>query len=175
MTKDNSTFSFLYEKEKRKMKKAKPVRVSKTIMSHLMMPNDANSHGTVHGGTILKLVDIIAYVCSSRHAENPTVTASIDKVDFKEPVRIGELVILHASINYVGRTSMEVGVRVEAEDIIKCKKRHTSTCYLTTVSVDKRNRPKKVPRLIAETPEEIRREREAEKRREVRLMGIWKH
>jgi len=102
--------------------KSKPTKDSITTMSRLMRPANANISGFVHGGDILKLVDIIAYVCSSRHSGKRCVTASIDKVNFLSSIKIGELVNLYASVNYVGKTSMEVGVRVEAENLRTGKK-----------------------------------------------------
>lgn len=148
--------------------KSKPVKSSITTMSQLMRPANANLAGFVHGGDILKLVDIIAYICSSRHSGKRCVTASIDKVNFWSPVKIGELVNLYASINHTGNTSMEVGVRVEAENLLTCKKRHTNSCYVTMVAVDNKNKPTKVPKIIPQTPEQKTRYTQAEARRKLR-------
>ncbi|MCH7567948.1 MAG: acyl-CoA thioesterase [Nanoarchaeota archaeon] len=150
--------------------KPKPTKESITIMSHLMMPADANTVGFVHGGVILKLVDIISYICASKHSGKYCVTASIDRVNFLQPIRIGELVILYASVNYVGNTSMEVGVRVEAENLRSGKRRHTNSCYVTMVSVSNKGKPIKAPKVIPQTKEEKLRYEEAEKRRKERLM-----
>ena len=154
--------------------KAKPVADSKTIMSQLMMPTDSNSKGYVLGGTILAIADKVAYVCATRHAGNYCVTASVERVDFHEPIKIGELVTFMASVNFVGKTSMEVGIRVEAETLPECKKRHTNSIYMTMVALDKNNKPTKVPRLILKTKEEKRRFKEGEKRRKLRLERLKK-
>lgn len=149
--------------------KSKPTKDSITTMSRLMRPANANISGFVHGGDILKLVDIIAYVCSSRHSGKRCVTASIDKVNFLSPIKIGELVNLYASVNYVGKTSMEVGVRVEAENLRTGKKIHTNSCYVTMVAVNEKGKPTKAPKVIPQTAEEKSRYKEAEQRRKSRL------
>src|SRR3989338_6436063 len=130
---------------------SKKVSESRTEMSQLMMPQNANMFGTVYGGTILSIADSVAYVCASRHAGPSCVTVSVDQVDFRHPIRIGELVNFKASVNYVGRTSMEVGIRIEAENLKTGKKRHTNSCYITMVSLDESGKPTPVPRLICET------------------------
>ena len=117
----------------------------------------------------MKLIDNAGGVTATRHAQANTVTASIDRLDFHHPVFIGDLVTLKASLNLVGRTSMEVGVRVEAENMITRKSRHTSSAYLTYVALDKDGKPMILPELILETDEELRRNREAQARREYRL------
>jgi acyl-CoA hydrolase len=150
------------------MKRGKPVKASITTMSQLMRPANANLAGFVHGGDILKLVDIIAYIASSRHSGKGCVTASIDKVNFWSPIKIGELVHLYASVNYVGDTSMEVGVRVEAEELLTCKKRHANSCYVTMVAVNDKGKPVKSPKIVPETPEQKKRHKEAEQRRKLR-------
>jgi acyl-CoA hydrolase len=134
-----------------------------------MMPQHANNLGHVFGGVILAMMDRTAAVAAVRHARLPCVTASIDRVDFREPIYVGDLVVMRASVNYAGRTSMEVGVRVEAEDLLTGRRRHTNSCYLTFVAVDRAGRPVEVPDLIPETPEEVRRYREAADRRRRRL------
>ena len=139
------------------------------VISHVMMPNDANPSGNVHGGTIMKLIDQIATVVAMRHARCIAVTASIDRIDFHYPVLVGNLLTLKASINMVGNTSMEVGVRAESEDLFSGEVRQTASAYLTLVALDKNRRPKKVPSLIIETQEEIRRNEEAKERRKMRL------
>ena len=143
---------------------AKKVAESKTEMSQLMMPQHANFAGTVYGGTILSIVDSVAYVCAARHAGPSCVTVSVDRVDFREPIRIGQVVTFLASVNYVRRTSMEIGIKILAEDLLTGEKRHTNSCYFTMVCVDENRRPKEVPRLIPETDEEKRRYAEGEKR-----------
>ena len=134
-----------------------------------MMPQHANLLGNVFGGVILAMMDTAAAISAIRHARTPCVTASVDRVDFREPVHVGELVIMKSSVNYVGRTSMEVGVRVETEDLRTGARRHTNSCYLTFVAVDSNGQPAEVPRLKLETPEEIRRNAAAKERRNRRL------
>jgi acyl-CoA hydrolase len=138
-------------------------------MTELMMPNMANVLGNVFGGVILSLVDRVAAVAAIRHARNPCVTVSIDRVDFHEPIHVGELVVAHSSVNYVGRTSMEVGVRVEAENLVTGEKRHTNSCYLTYVAVDSNGRPVSIPAVRPETDAEKRRFEGAKARRARRL------
>ena len=154
------------------MKRAKPVSVSKTILSMQMMPVDANPMGNVHGGTILKLVDTAAAVAALRHARTNVVSASIDRMDFYHPVYVGNLLILKASVNYAGRTSMEVGVRIEAEDLKTGKVTHTGSSYITYVALDEKGKPTPVPQAVPETPEEKRRWREGKARREQRLRDL---
>ncbi len=134
-----------------------------------MLPVDANPMGNVHGGTILKLVDLAAAVSALRHARATVVTASIDRMDFYHPVYVGNLVSLKASVNYTGTTSMEVGVRIEAEDLKSGKITHTGSSYLTYVAIDENGRPVEIPDVVPETPEEKRRWREGKERRAERL------
>jgi acyl-CoA hydrolase len=134
-----------------------------------MMPQNANLLGHVFGGVILGMMDKTAAIAAFRHARSVCVTASIDRVDFREPIHVGDLVVMKASVNFVGRTSMEVGVRVEAEDLITGRRRHTNTAYLTFVAVDRNGRPVDVPPLVAETPSEQRRYAAAQERRRRRL------
>ncbi len=117
----------------------------------------------------MKLIDTAAGVVAKRHAGSNVVTASIDSLDFHHPVYVGDVVFFKASINYVGNTSMEVGVRVEAENPITGEIRHTASAYLTFVALDETGKPRKVPHLILETEEEKRRHKEAERRRQIRL------
>jgi acyl-CoA hydrolase len=144
-------------------------RESESTISELMMPNQVNGLGHVFGGEILSMVDRVAAVAAMRHAGGPAVTASIDRVDFREPIYAGELVVCRARVNYVGRTSMEVGVMVEAENLLTRRRRHTNTCYLTFVAIDEHNTPVPVPPLLLETEEDRRRFREGELRRQARL------
>ena len=148
---------------------ARPVSQSKSVMSELMMPNMANNHGNVFGGVILSLVDRIGAVAAIRHARRPCVTVSMDKVEFLEPIHLGELVTAKASVNFVGRTSMEVGVKVEAENLLTGSRRHTNSCHVTYVAIDDRSRPVPVAGLIPETEEEKRRYTRAEERRRRRF------
>jgi acyl-CoA hydrolase len=137
-------------------------------MTQLMVPQWVNLHGTVHGGYILMLVDQIAYVVASRHAGRPTVTASFDEVNFRSPIHVGDIVTLHARVNLVGRSSMEIGVRVEAEDLLTREVRHTNTCYVTMVAVDDRGQPVPVPGLRLESDDERARSERAGERRRLR-------
>ena len=147
----------------------KPVRESQHETSELMMPHHANNLGHVFGGVMLSMMDKTAAVAAFRHCRLNVVTASIDRVDFREPIHVGDLVVMKASVNYVGRTSMEVGVRVEAEELLSGRRRHTNSCYLTFVAVDRNGRPIDVPGVAPETPDELRRFQAAEQRRKVRL------
>src|SRR4051812_17895114 len=134
-----------------------------------MMPGDANNMGHVFGGVIMSMMDKCAAISAFRHCRAPVVTASIDRVDFREPIHLGDLVVMKASINYVGHSSMEVGVRVEAEDLLTGRRRHTNSCYLTFVAVDRNGRPIEVPELQPETDAELRRHAAAQARRRRRL------
>ena len=139
------------------------------------MPMDANSAGNVFGGEILRLIDEVASVVALTHARTNVVTASVDRMDFYSPVYIGDLLRLSASINFVHRTSMEVGVRVEAENPLTGEVRHTGTCFLTYVGLDKNRKPAILPELRLETEEDKRRWTEAEERRRARLREIGRH
>jgi len=148
---------------------SKRVSESSVVMSQLMTQQDTNLAGNVHGGVIMKLIDTTAGVVAVRHAKMNVVTASIDRLDFHTPIFTGDLVTLRASVNLVGRTSMEVGVRVEAEDLISGKSRYAASAYLTYVALDINGKPTAVPELILDTDDEIRRNREAKLRREARI------
>jgi uncharacterized protein (TIGR00369 family) len=147
----------------------KRVRESMVVMAQQMNPHDANPAGNVHGGVIMKLIDTAASVVAVRHARFNTVTASIDRLDFHNPVFVGEFVTLRASLNLAGRTSMEVGVRVESENLMTSERRHTASAYITFVALDRNGQPTLIPPLIVESDEEKRRTREAKARRETRL------
>ena len=147
----------------------RPVRATQHETAQLMMPQHANVLGHVFGGVVLSMMDTTAAVSAIRHARLACVTVSVDRVDFREPIHVGDLVIMKSSVNYVGRTSMEVGVRVETENLLTGVRRHTNSCYLTFVAVDRNGRPVTVPALRPETPEEIRRYDAAKQRRERRL------
>lgn len=137
-------------------------------MTVLMTPDMANFSGNVHGGAILKLLDQVAYACASRYAGQYVVTLSVDQVTFKQPIHVGELVSFHASVNYAGSTSMEIGIRVVAENIRARSVRHTNSCYFTMVAVDEYGRPVSVPALDLLTETELRRFEEAKQRRALR-------
>ncbi len=155
------------------MPKGKKVSESCVQTAQVMLPPDANPAGNIHGGSIMKLIDEIGGIVSKKHCRTNVVTASMDRLDFHEPVFIGELVTLSASVNYVGTTSLEVGVRVEAENLMTGNIRHTNSAYLTFVALDENRQPMKIPRLIPETNEEKRRFREgglrAKRRKELRF------
>jgi len=145
------------------------VRDSEVVLHHFMMPEHANPLGNVHGGIIMKLVDEAGGLCAMRHAQRPAVTIAIDSMTFHSPVHVGDLVMLSASVNYVGRTSMEVGVRVVAENPITGEQTHTNSAYLVYVALDERGKPTAVPRLVLETDEERRRWNAAKERQTQRL------
>jgi acyl-CoA hydrolase len=141
-------------------------------MTELVLPNDANILGNVLGGKVLHLIDIAAAVCAHRHCRRQVVTASMDRVDFLHPVKIGQVMILHASVNYVGRTSMEVGVKVESEDLMTGSREKTASAYTTFVALDEEGRPARVPPLIREGAEQERRFQEGSARREQRMAEL---
>ncbi len=147
----------------------KKVKDSTVVMAQVMNPQDANPAGNVHGGVIMKLIDTAAGAAAIKHARSNCVTASIDRLDFHNPVFIGDLVTVRAGVNYAGRSSMEVGVRVESQNLFTGETRHTVSAYMTFVALDKSGRATAVPPLILETPDEKRRNREAQARRETRL------
>ena len=150
----------------------KKVSESSVQTAQVMLPPDANPAGNIHGGSIMKLIDTTAGIVATRHCRTNVVTASMDRLDFHEPVFIGELVTMSASVNYTGTTSLEVGVRVEAENLMTGKIRHTNSAYLTLVALDDKRKPTKVPALIPQTAEEKRRFEEgklrAQRRKELR-------
>ena len=149
--------------------KPKPVSESYAVLSHLMGVTDANNVGNIHGGIIMKLVDEAAGLAAIKHSGRLSVTAGIDRMNFMFPIHLGEVVTFRASVNAAWRTSMEVGVKVEAENPLTGAVRHTNTAYLTMVSLDQDGHPAPVPPLLASTPAERRRMREAEMRRANRL------
>ena len=147
----------------------RPVSASRVVLSQVMGIMDANLQGNVHGGVIMKLVDTAAGTAAIRHSGGRVVTAAMDEMSFLHPVMLGDLVTVRASVNDTGRTSMEVGVRVEAENIQSREVLHTSTAYLVFVALDADNRPRPVAPVVAEEPDELRRQREAKIRRAARL------
>jgi acyl-CoA hydrolase len=148
---------------------ARTVADSRSVLVHSMGPADSNSAGFVHGGVVMKLVDEAAGLAATRHARRRVVTAGADRMTFLLPIHIGEVVTLNASVNAAWKTSMEVGVRVEAENPRTGVVRHTHTAYVTMVAVDDDGQPMPVPTLQATTPDELRRERAAQLRRSNRL------
>jgi acyl-CoA hydrolase len=147
----------------------RPPSQSVSVMTRWMGLTDANTAGNVHGGTIMRMCDEVAGIAAIRHSGCPVVTASMDRMTFQHPVLIGNLVTVRACVNAAWRTSMEVGVRVESENIRTGECLHTSTAYLTMVALDESGRPTEVAPLAPETPDELRREREAQLRRDNRL------
>ena len=141
---------------------------SELTTARLMMPTDANVLGNVFGGSIMKYMDEVAAIVAWRHAGKNVVTASIDRMNFFAPAYVGNLLVLKASVNYVGRTSMEIGVRIEAQDPSTGRGTHTGSCYLTYVALDAKGRPAPIPPLIVTTASERRRFREARARRRIR-------
>ncbi|MBK1874235.1 MULTISPECIES: acyl-CoA thioesterase [Marinobacter] len=141
---------------------------STLTMTVLMTPDKANFSGNVHGGTLLKYLDEVAYACASRYAGNYVVTLSVDQVTFRQPVHVGELVTFLASVNYTGNTSMEVGIKVITENIQEQMVRHTNSCFFTMVAVDETGATVKVPPLEPRTEDEIRRFANGKERRAIR-------
>lgn len=148
--------------------RGKPVRASVVILARVMHPNDASYMGTVHGGVILRMLDEAGGMAAFRHARKPVVTAAIDSMSFLAPVYVGNLVTAKASVNSVGRTSMEVGARVEAEDLLTGRMTHTASAYLVYVALDRQGKSARVPPLVAEMAGDRRRMAEAERRRQAR-------
>ncbi|MHB8566704.1 MAG: acyl-CoA thioesterase [Nitrososphaerales archaeon] len=145
------------------------VSESALVTTHLMMPPDANIQGNVYGGTIMKMMDEIAGAVAALHARKNVVTASIDRMSFYAPVYIGNLLLLKAAVNYVGRTSMEVGVRIEAKSLQTAEVVHTGSSYLTFVALDESGNPTEIAEIVPETEDEKRRYAEASARRAQRL------
>jgi acyl-CoA hydrolase len=150
----------------------KKVTESITTLSQVMMPHHASHYGNVHGGIIMKLVDEVAYVAASRHARCNVVTASIDSLNFENPVHIGDVVSLRAKLTFVGKTSMEIEVHVHTEKIKTGQVLPVATAFLTMVALDENGRPTSVPQLTLETEEERKRYEQAKVRREERLKGL---
>jgi uncharacterized protein (TIGR00369 family) len=148
---------------------SKSVSASRVTLSQLMHPEHANLLGNVHGGWIMKLVDEAGALACMRHAQRKVVTVAIDSMVFRQPIRIGDLIILNAEVSYSGRTSMEAEVHVLAENPVTGERTHTNTAYLVYVALDDEGRPTTVPGLKAETEEEKRRMEKAQERQERRL------
>lgn len=146
----------------------KTPRFSQTTITELMIPSYANFGGKIHGGILLSLMDKAAYACASKHSQGYCVTVSVDTVDFLQPIEVGELVALIASVHYVGNSSMVIGIKVIAENVHTATVRHTNTSYFTMVSKDETDQIKKVPGLILETKEEVKNFLDAMKRKEIK-------
>ncbi len=146
----------------------RPASFSRTTLTELMIPAYANFGGKIHGGILLSLMDKVAYVCASRHSGMYCVTVSVEGVDFRQPVEVGDLVSLRASVNYAGRTSLVIGIRVEAENVKTGVLKHTNTSYFTMVAKDEDGANAPVPGLLLESRDDARRFLEAIKRRELK-------
>jgi acyl-CoA hydrolase len=152
--------------------RGKPVSASRTEMTEVVLPQDANVFGNILGGRVMHLVDMAAAITAVRHCRSMAVTASVDHIDFRNPIRVGEVITLKASLNRAFHTSMEIGVKVFSEDVLTGEKKHTTSAYVTFVALDQDHRPKPVPALICETEEDRRRYREALVRRKQRLAHL---
>jgi uncharacterized protein (TIGR00369 family) len=147
---------------------SRAVKYSQSTITELMIPSYANFGGKIHGGILLSLMDKVAYVCASKHAGTYCVTVSVDKVEFLQPVEVGELVSLHASVNYVGRSSMIVGIRVESQNVKLGTTKHTNSSYFTMVAKGDDDKPTAVPELILENKEQVRRFIECMRMKEIK-------
>ena len=147
----------------------------RVVLSHIMTPDMINFSGTIHGGHILHFLDQIAYACAVKYSRHNVVTLSVDQVLFKQPIYAGELVSFFANVNYVGKTSMEIGIRVVAENLKTCAHRHVMTCYFTMVAVDETMKPCVVPPLSVNTEEEQHWYDGGKARRRLRIEAAAKH
>jgi acyl-CoA hydrolase len=147
----------------------KPVSASRSVISVVALPRDSNHYGFVYGGTVMGLVDQAAYTAAIRHARMAVVTVCVDHLTFLRPIHVGDVIVVKASVNFVGRTSIEVGVRVESERLSTGEVEHVGSAYLTMVALDREGQPVPVPPLLPETAEDERRFREAQERRASRL------
>jgi len=146
---------------------------SQVEMTEIVMPNDANPLGNVMGGRVMHWADIAAAVAAGRHARTPVVTASVDNIDFHRPARVGSVLVIYSSVNFAGRTSMEVGVKIWNEDRFSGQRSHIASAYMTFVSLDpSTGTPSPVPEAVPETPDQIRRHKEAQERRRRRLEHV---
>ena len=150
------------------MTSSKPVRSSQTTITELMIPAYANFGGKIHGGILLSLMDKVAYATASKHAETYCVTVSVDQVEFLQPVEVGELVSMMASVNYVGKTSLVVGIRVESQNVKTGITKHTNSSFFTMVAKGEDDRPTMVPKLILENEEEVKRFIESMRMKEIK-------
>jgi acyl-CoA hydrolase len=153
----------------------KPVSASRSEMTEVVLPQDANPLGNILGGRVMHLMDIAAAIAAHRHSNSYVVTASVDYVDFRNPIRVGELIVLKSSVNRVFHTSMEVGVKIFSENILTGERKHTTSAYVTFVAIDENRQPHVVAPLILESKDDKRRFREAGERRRIRLAQRFKH
>lgn len=149
--------------------KGKTPRESEVTMTEIVLPGHANALGTIFGGQVMSWIDIAAAIAAGRHARKIVVTASVDALHFEAPIKVGHVAYIRASVNFASRTSMEVGVRVDAEDPLTGERKRTVRAYTTFVALDSSGKPTPVPPLTPETPEEVRRHAEAQKRRDSRI------
>jgi acyl-CoA hydrolase len=154
------------------MQDYKTVESSQITLTELMIPSYSNFGGKIHGGTILSLMDKVAYVCAAKHSDGYCITASVDVVDFLAPVEVGELVSLMASVNYVGNSSMIIGIKVVSENFKTHIIKHTNTSYVTMVAIGDNHKPRKVPGLILKTDDDLRRFTQARNRKELKRAYI---
>jgi len=152
----------------------KTVQNSIVVMHELILPNDTNVLGNILGGKVMHYMDICAAMSAYKHARSPVVTASVDRLNFLAPAKVGDILILKSSVNYTGITSMEVGVRIESENTLSGEINHTASAYLTFVSLDELRKPKKIKKINPESIDEVRRYKEAEMRRELRKNRLKK-
>jgi acyl-CoA hydrolase len=150
---------------------ARPVSASRVLMTELVITEDTNSQGNIFGGRVMSLIDKAAAVVALRHCRSQVATASVDSLTFHSSIRLGSIMVIEAQLNAVFHSSMEVGVRVESENVLTGERRHTTTAYVTMVSLDDFGRPRRAPRLLVETVEERKSEEEAGARRAARLQG----
>jgi acyl-CoA hydrolase len=149
----------------------KPASASRVIMTELVITEDTNSQGNIFGGRVMALIDKAASVVALRHCRSQVATASVDSLTFLSAIRLGSIVVIEARMNAVFRSSMEVGVRVESEDVLTGERRHTTTAYVTMVSLDASGRPQRAPELLVESEDDRRLVEEAGRRRDYRLQG----
>lgn len=147
----------------------KPVSASRSELVEAVLPNDANPLGAMLGGRVMHLIDIAGALAAHRHSNSHVVTASVDYLDFRFPIRVGEFIVLKSSVNRVFHTSMEVGVKVFSENVLTGERKHTSSAYVTFVAIDLQGQPRAIPPLMLETDEDRRRFRDAGERRRLRL------
>jgi acyl-CoA hydrolase len=162
-------------KDEQVARPGKPVSASRSEMTEVVLPQDTNVLGNVLGGRVLHLMDIASAIAAHRHSNSYAVTASVDYVDFRNPIRVGEIIILKSSVNRVFNTSMEVGVKIFSENILTGERKHTTSAYVTFVAIDENRQPHPVVPLILETDEDKRRFREAGERRAIRLAHRFRH
>ncbi|MFQ6082395.1 MAG: acyl-CoA thioesterase [Candidatus Aminicenantia bacterium] len=148
---------------------SKKVKESQVEMRELVLPNDTNPLGTILGGKVMHLMDIACAMAAMKHSGRTVVTVSVDHIDFLYPIKMGQMIVIKASVNYVRKTSMEIGVKVWAENFKSGEIRHTSSAYFTFVALDENGRPTLIPKVIPETKEEKRRYQQAKERRENRI------